>query len=68
MFARIVAARGDKSRHRRSAPVEEILPAFRARLDETVTSFPATDELSPRAGIPPFRKSTQEVRYDDRNR
>jgi CspA family cold shock protein len=32
-----------------------ILPAFRARLDETVTSFPATDELSARLGIPPFR-------------
>jgi cold shock protein len=38
--------RGDKTRHRRSAPVEESLPAFRARLDETVPSFPATDEPS----------------------
>jgi hypothetical protein len=56
MFARIVAPSGDQIRHRRSAPVEEILPAFRARLDETELPSPKTDEISSRTGIPPERK------------
>lgn len=60
--------RGDKSRHRRSAPVEESCPPSVRAWTRQFTSFPATDEVSARAGIPPFRKSMQEVRYDDRNR
>jgi hypothetical protein len=60
--------RGDKSRHRRSAPVEESCPPSVRAWTRQFTSFPATDEVSARAGIPPFRKSMQELRYDDRNR
>jgi CspA family cold shock protein len=37
---------GDQSRHRRSAPVEEILPPSVRAWTRQITSFPATDEIS----------------------